>query len=104
MARRSTGGVVEKTTRRGTSFGLRFRALRKRQFVHLGYSSDGWTREQANRELVFVLEKVRRGEWEPDPEPEVGKEMPTFREFATDWLADREAELRPTTVETYRWE
>ena len=104
MARRSTGGVVVKETRRGTSFGIRFRAQGKRQFAHLGYADDGWTREQAERELVFVLEKVRRGEWEPDPEPEIPQEAPTFHEFATDWLADREGELRQTTLATYTWE
>ena len=104
MARRSTGGVVEKQTRRGLSYALRFRAFGERQFVHLGYASDGWTREKAGRELGFVLEKVRRGEWEPDAEPEPRRQVPTFREFATDWLADREPELRQSTLDTYRWE
>ena len=43
MARASTGGVVEKTTSRGTSYALRFRALGKRQFVHVGHQADGVT-------------------------------------------------------------
>ncbi|WP_259316184.1 N-terminal phage integrase SAM-like domain-containing protein [Capillimicrobium parvum] len=30
--------------------------------------------------------------------------MPTFHEFATDWLAEREPELRSATVQSYRWQ
>jgi len=49
MARRSTGGIVERQTRRGLSYGIRFRALGKRQFLHVGYAVDGVTREEAER-------------------------------------------------------
>ena len=104
MARRSTGGVVEKQTTRGTSYGIRFRALGRRRFVHLGYSTAGWTRERAERELAYVLEQIRRGEWQPDVEPGPEREIPTFHVFASDWLADRRPELRETTAATYEWE
>jgi len=50
MARRSTGGVVEKQTSRGTSYGIRFRAGGQRRFVHVGYSTEGWTRRRAEEE------------------------------------------------------
>lgn len=103
-ARRSTGGVTVKTTRRGESFGIRFRALGVRQYLHLGYAADGWTKKRAEQELAFVLEKVRRGEWARDVTPEPPASVPTFREFSTDWLAEREPELRETTISTYRWE
>ena len=59
MPRRSTGGVVEKTTSRGTSYALRFRALGKRQFVHVGYAAEGWTRRR--------LEEMYRGMYESAP-------------------------------------
>ena len=51
MAKAATGGVVEKTTTRGTSYALRFRALGTRQFVHLGYAGEGWNRARAEDEL-----------------------------------------------------
>lgn len=104
MARKSTGGVVEKQTRRGTSYGVRFRALGRRQFVHVGYAIDGVTHADAERELGYVLEQVRRGEWRPPAEPEPMREVPTFHAFASEWLHDRRQELRETTAETYAWE
>lgn len=105
MARKSTGGVVEKTTRRGTSYAIRFRAFGQRQYELVGYAADGCTREQAETELGYVLEQVRRGEWVPRAaEPEPPRQAPTFHEFASEWLADRAPELRDTTAATYRWE
>src|SRR6218665_993499 len=86
VPRPSTGGVVEKTTARGTSFALRFRALGKRQFAHVGYA-DGWTRKRAEDELQNVLADVRRGIWRPPAEPESAAEprrIPTFHEFASE--------------------
>ncbi|HWV84963.1 MAG TPA: tyrosine-type recombinase/integrase [Capillimicrobium sp.] len=107
MARKSTGGIVEKQTSRGTSYGIRFRALGRRQFVHLGYSSEGWTRKRAEEELANALADVRRGQWRPPAEAQALAErerVPTFHAFASSWLARREPELRPNTRAAYRWE
>jgi Phage integrase, N-terminal SAM-like domain len=103
--RRSTGGVVEKATSRGTSYGIRFRALGKRQFVFVGNSADGVTRADAERELSYALEQVRRGEWRPPvAEPQPVQEIPSFHEFASAWHARRKSEgLRPNTLEHLRW-
>src|SRR5215213_2120038 len=103
MARRSTGGVVEKATHRGTSYGIRFRALGRRRFAHVGYAADGCTHAHAAAELAFTLEQVRRGEWRPRAEPEPEREIPTFHEFASEWYSEREPALRQATVEAYRW-
>lgn len=92
MARRSTGGILEKDTRRGRSYGIRFRALGRRQFVHVGYAADGVTRAQAERELAFVLEQVRRGEWQPPAEVEPAREIPTFHVAASEWFAAKKDE------------
>lgn len=88
VARKSTGSVVEKETSRGTSYGIRFRALGRRQFVHVGYSSHGVTRADAERELAYVLEQVRRGEWHPavEAEPIILRQIPTFHEAASEWF------------------
>lgn len=103
-SRKSTGSIVEKPTKRGTSFGIRFRALGRRQWVHLGTDAEGWTRERAQEELAYVLAQVRRGEWEPDLPPEHHEPAPDFHGFATDWLAERAPGLRRSTVEGYRRE
>lgn len=33
-----------------------------------------------------------------------GSEVPTFQEFASAWLENREPELRPKTIASYRWQ
>jgi hypothetical protein len=111
--RRSTGGVVEKATSRGTSYGIRFRALGRRQYVTVGSSADGVTRADAERELVYVLEQVRRGEWRPPAElgPAEAREVPTFHEFASEWFEAKRAEggrrgtgLSPAAEANLRWQ
>ena len=92
MARKSTGGIVEKTTLRGTSYGIRFRALGRRQFVHVGHEADGTTRADAERELSYALEQVRRGEWQPPAEIDPPAEVPTFHMFASEWFEARRTE------------
>jgi integrase len=105
MARRSTGGITEKpTTTSGTSFGIRFRVGGKRMNQHVGYEADGVTRADAERELAFVMEQLRRGEWLAPAEMKAPSEVPTFHEFASDWIGSRESEgLRPRTIEHLRW-
>jgi integrase len=107
MPRPATGQVVERDTREGiTSYALRFRAYGQRRFVHLGYSP-AWTRRRAEQEMADVLADVRRGLWRPPEdtqEPESPTKMPTLHEFASEWVAAREAEgLRPRTMEYLRW-
>jgi integrase len=103
MPRRASGQVIE--PKDGRSWAIRFRAYGKRRYVTLGTAEQGWNRQRAEAELRGVLADVERGIWrpyEPAPAPETG-EAPTFHEFASHWLEDREAELRPKTVESYRW-
>jgi integrase len=104
MARRATGQVIPPKDGRG--WALRFRAYGKRRYVTLGRPDDGWDRERAEAELRHVLADVERGTWRPyEPEPvEVPVGVPTFHEFASGWLANREPELRPKTVASYRWQ
>ncbi len=111
MARVSTGGVVEKETLRGRSFAIRFRALGDRQFEHVGYEADGVTRADAERELSYALEQVRRGEWRPPVEQVAIRETPTFHEAASEWFDAKRAEggrqgkgLSPSAEECLRWQ
>ena len=104
MARKATGQVIAPGPRQ-RSWGLRFTAYGKRQFVTLGKPEDGWSRERAEAELGHVLADVERGLWQPyKPEPVAApQEVPTFHEFASEWLTARRAELKPRTVEDYEW-
>lgn len=100
MARQPTGQVVE-DPRRGT-FGLRFRALGKRQYKGLGRCS----RAEAEAELQNVLADVRRGMWRPPTPPpahEAPRVVPTFHEFASEWFDAKRRELRPNTIADYSW-
>ena len=103
MPRRATGQVIE--PKEGRGWAIRFRAYGERRYVALGTAEEGWNRQRAEAELRGVLADVERGLWrpyEPAEAPEIA-EAPTFHEFATDWLRDREPELRPKTIHVYRW-
>jgi integrase len=106
MARRSTGQVVERKTKRGTVYALRFYAGGERQYLTLGTPEEGWNRRRAEDELAATMAAVRAGTWEPpkpvEPIAEPGPE-PTFHEFASQWLNGRRGELRPRTVADYTW-
>jgi integrase len=103
MPRKATGQVIEPSD--GRSWAIRFRAYGKRRYVALGTAAEGWSRKRAEAELRHVLADVERGIWrpyEPAQAPQTA-EAPTFHEFASDWLENREPELRPKTVKSYRW-
>ncbi len=105
MPRQATGTVLERqTTTRGRSYALRFRAFGRRQFVHLGYEDEGWTRRRADDELTIVMAQVRQGTWRPPAPVDTPSEHPTFHEFASDWFAEKRHELRPSTVAAYEAE
>src|SRR4051794_2178743 len=111
MARKSTGGVVEKQTARGTSYGIRFRAFGRRQFQHVGYAADGTSRSDVERELAYVLERVRRGEWVPTAAVEAPRQVPTFHAFASEWFESKRTEggrrgagLTPPGEADLRWQ
>ena len=104
MARKATGQMIPPKNGRG--WAIRFRAYGKRRYVALGSAGDGWNRERAEAELRHVLADVERGIWQPyEPEPvEAPREVPTFHEFASEWLANREPEVAAKTCSSYRWQ
>ena len=88
MPRPATGQVIVDERRRSATFGLRFRAYGKREYMTLGTAEEGWTRAKAETELQNILADVRRGIWQP-PVVEVvqaPRAMPTFHEFASEWF------------------
>jgi integrase len=88
MPRPATGQVVVDKRRRSPTFGLRFRAYGRREYVTLGTAEDGWTRAKAQTELDNVLADVRRSIWRPQVvEPvRAPQEVPTFHVFASEWF------------------
>jgi integrase len=106
MPRPATGQVVVDERRRSPTFGLRFRAYGRREYVSLGTAEDGWTRAKAQTELENVLADVRRGIWRPaelEPAPEIDKD-PTFHEFASHWFEATKGEWLPKTRLDYEWQ
>jgi integrase len=101
MARPPTGQVVERKGKRGTSYGLRFRAYGKRHYV----TAAATNRQAAEVELANVLADVRRGIWQP-PEKQVAAspiEERTFHVFSSEWLDGRRPELKPRSIEALEW-
>ena len=107
MPRPATGQVVEKTTKRGTVYALRFRAYGQRRYITLGSRDEGWDHKRAETELRHVLADVERGTWQPAdaaPVVEVTPDDPTFHVFASEWFASIEGDLRKSTRLDYRWQ
>jgi integrase len=107
MARPPSGQVVLRDTRQGRIYALRFHAYGRRRYLTLGSTDDGWTQRRAEEELANVLADVRRGIWKPpqlEPERQARLEDPTFHQYASEWLAQREQEgLRDKTIVAFRW-
>lgn len=103
MARKATGQVL--APKDGRAWAIRFRAYGKRRYVALGTTAEGWNRQRAEAELRHMLADVERGIWQPhEPQAvEAPQEVPTFHEFASEWLDDRRDELRLRTVQDYEW-
>lgn len=98
-------GQVLAPNRERRSWGIRFRAYGRRHYLALGRPEEGWDRVRAERELRHVLADVERGIWrppEPAPAPKA-ETAPGFHEFGSEWLEARAPELRPRTVNDYRW-
>ena len=94
MPRPATGQVVVDERRCSPTFGLRFRAYGKREYVTLGTADEGWTRAKAQTELQNILADVRRGIWRP-PVAEVvqaPRKVPTFHVFASEWFERQKVE------------
>jgi integrase len=106
MARRSTGQVVTRRTKRGTVYALRFYAGGERHYLTLGSAEEGWNRRKAEDELAATMAAVRAGSWEP-PRPTAPVERatvePTFHEFASEWFEANRHGWAERTVADYRW-
>jgi len=112
MARPATGQVIVDERRRSPTYGLRFRAYGRREYVALGTAAEGWTRAKAQTELQNILADVRRGIWQP-PVTEVvqgPREIPTFHAFASEWFERQKVEggrrgqgLAPKGCEDLEW-
>lgn len=102
--RRASGQVIEPSGKQ-RSFAIRFYAYGKRRYLSLGRPEEGWTLSKAEMELRHVLADVERGLWTPPTKQResVVRKVPSFHEFASEWLASREAELSEKTLEDYRW-
>src|ERR1019366_1561174 len=108
MPRPATGSVIVDKRRKSPTYGLRFTALGRRQYVSLGSTEDGWTRKKAQVELEHELARVKLGTWThpapPPSEPVPGVESdPTFHVFASDWVVAREDGWREKTRKNYEW-
>ena len=103
MPRPATGRIVERRNAHGgISRTLRFHAYGKRRTMPLGQVS----RDEAERQLGFVLADVARGTWKPAGQalaPTSPVDVPTFHDYADQWWLLHEGQLAPKTRIDYRW-
>lgn len=102
MARRPTGQIIEHVGSDGLTYrGLRFRAYGVRRSEALGAVS----RDEAQRQLGYVLADVERGTWRPraPAEPPDLAPVPAFHEFSEGWWLRNEGRFAERTRVDYRW-
>ena len=105
MPRPATGSIEEHEAKDGRVYRyLRFAANGKRQTLRLG----AVTREEAERQLSYVMADVARGTWRPPvPAPKVlaaeAGTASTFHGFANEWWLLNQAQLAAKTREDYTW-
>jgi integrase len=103
MPRLPTGQIIERRTAAGQiSRSLRFNVNGKAHRKALGIVS----RDEAERELDYVLADVARGTYEPArPVPQSAKAdgVPGFHEFADEWWGRRKVQLAENTQADYEW-
>jgi integrase len=106
MGRRATGQVVERRTKRGVVYALRFYAAGGRRYETLGTAEEGWNRRRAEDELASVMASVRAGTWQPGQVEQAQasvREIPTFHEFSSEWFEANRHGWAGRTVKDYRW-
>jgi integrase len=86
------------------TFGLRVRANGADERVPLGNSDEGWDETRVETARKQLLAKIELDLWTPGERTSTSTALggePTFRELATDWLADRKRNpgIRPRTRE-----
>jgi integrase len=97
MPRPASGSILPRTLADGNrSFRLRFHAYGQRHDVFLHKQpgcecgcGGGWDEPAARTELGNILARVRVGVWkpaEPPVAPEPPAKIPTFHEYASEWL------------------
>jgi integrase len=103
MPRKATGTIVERRNAAGgLNRTLRFHAYGKRRTVPLGVVA----RDEAERQLDYVLADVARGTWQPvgdAPAASVAVDVPTFHDYADQWWLLRQGQLAPKTQTDYKW-
>lgn len=95
----------------GITWYARFRAQGRRWRVRLGTDHEGWNRTRAENEVGGIVERVRRGTWEPPARARgavaaamaAEAEDPTFHAFASRWFQAKASGLARRTVEDYEW-
>ena len=107
---RSPTGAVEThrwEDRRTVTFRARVRAYGRQWRITFGTNHEGWNEDRARVELDIILEKIKRGTWEPPSKRRVERDdldrHETVRVTAYRWWQRRRAELAPNTRLDYRW-
>ena len=102
MPRPATGTIIERPNAGGAvNRTLRFHAYGKRRTLPLGPVS----RDEAERQLGFVLADVARGTWKPAERatPSSPVDIPTFHDYADRWWLLHEGQLAAKTRTDYQW-
>jgi integrase len=89
------------------TFHARVRAYGRQWRVHFGTNHEGWNEDRAQVEMDVILDKVRRGTWDPPVKgPQERDELDrheTLRVTAYRWWQRRKTELAENTRLDYQW-
>jgi integrase len=91
---------------RTISFRARVRANGERHRLDFGTNLEGWSEERARNELERIIDRIRRGTWEPPEAPTASSPRPgeeTVQVTLSRWWSKKQSELADSTRSDYRW-
>jgi hypothetical protein len=107
---RTSSGTVEShawSDGKTVTYRARVRAFGRQWRVAFGTNYQGWSEARARVELDAILEKVKRGTWEPPsrtaPLEDELDSREQVRVTAYRWWQRRKGELAPNTQADYQW-
>ena len=81
---------------------VRKHAHGRRHYVSIGeHGREGWTEKRARDKALLIIAALKQGE-DPSAQRLAARQMPTLAQFAEDFIQNRSASLKASTIGNYQ--